>query len=342
MKGTLAVFDTINGKGAAAFIRDGQLDDLLIDAPDDRIRPGAIFRAKAGRPMKGQGGMMLETPQGRVFLRHAKSIAQGQSLLVQATTYAEPAKAAPVTDRVVFKSRYALATPGKPGLNISREIKDEERRVVLRDLIDPMMDETIGLVIRSAAADADGAAVFSDAETVLTLARKVMAEPLTGAPDLLLDGPDSAGIAWREWPKPDMTDDEGGGFDRHGVTEMIASLARPRVDLPGAGFIFVEPTHALIAVDVNTGGDTSAAAGLKTNLAAMRVLPRILRVRGLGGQIVLDLAPCPKKDRARVEQAFRTAFRRDPIETSLAGWTPLGHLELNRKRERLRLSEALL
>ena len=62
---------------------------------------------------------------------------------------------------------------------------------------------------------------------------------------------------------------------------------------------------------------------------------------GLGGQIVLDLAPCPKKDRPQVEQAFRTAFRPDPIETSLAGWTPLGHLELNRKRERLPLSEAL-
>ena len=132
MKGTLAVFDAIGGRSAAAFLRDGELDDLLIDAPGNRIRPGAIFRAKAGRPMKGQGGIMLETPQGRVYLRRAKGVAQGQSLLVQATTFAESGKATPVTDRIVIKSRYALATPSAPGLNISRDIKDEKRRVGLR------------------------------------------------------------------------------------------------------------------------------------------------------------------------------------------------------------------
>ena len=341
MKGTLAVFDTIKGISAAAFLRDGQLDDLLIDPPDDRIRPGAIFRAKAGRPMKGQGGMMLDTPQGRVFLRRAKGISQGQSLLVQATTYAEPDKATPVTERIVLKGRFALATPGAPGKNISREIKDEERRIELRELIEGIADQDVGLVIRSAASDADDDAVRSDAEAVLELARKVMSEAADGAPDLLLDGPDAAEIARREWPTPDMSDDAGGGFERHGVPEMIATQAHPRADLPGLGGVFVEPTRALVSVDINTGGDTSPAAGLKANLAAMRALPRLLRLRGLGGQIVLDLAPCPKKDRRQIEQMFRTAFHRDPIETTLAGWTPLGHLELNRKRERLPLSEAL-
>ena len=48
----------------AAFLRDGRLEDLLIDPPDDRVRPGAIYRAKAGRPRKGQGGIILETPDG--------------------------------------------------------------------------------------------------------------------------------------------------------------------------------------------------------------------------------------------------------------------------------------
>ncbi len=341
MKGTLAVFDTINGAGAAAFLRDGELDDLLIDAPDNRIRPGAIFRAKAGRPMKGLGGMMLDTPQGRVFLRQAKGIAQGQCLLVQATTFAEPDKATPVTSRIVFKGKFALATPGAPGRNISRDIKDEERRVALHDLTEGIVDQDIGLVIRSAASDADENAVKSDAQAVVDLARKVMGEALDGPPDLLLDGPNAAEVARREWRTPDMSDDAVGSFERHGVIEMVAAQANPRADLPGSSFVYVEPTRALVSVDVNTGGDTSPAAGLKANLTAMRALPRLLRLRGLGGQIVLDLAPCPKTDRRQIEQMFRKAFQGDPIETSLAGWTPLGHLELNRKRERLPLSEAL-
>ena len=89
--------------------------------------------------------------------------------------------------------------------------------------------------------------------------------------------------------------------------------------------MFVEPTRALVAVDVNTGGDTAPAAGLRANLAVARALPRALRLRGLVGQIVLDLAPMPKKDRRAFEDALRAAFRADSIETALVGWTPLVH-----------------
>jgi Ribonuclease G/E len=105
--------------------------------------------------------------------------------------------------------------------------------------------------------------------------------------------------------------------------------------------MFIEPTRALVAVDVNTGGDFSPAAGLKANLAVAKALPRMLRLRGLGGQITLDLAPMPKKDRKQFELLLRSAFRSDPIETSLVGWTPLGHYELQRKRERLPISKGL-
>ena len=96
-----------------------------------------------------------------------------------------------------------------------------------------------------------------------------------------------------------------------------------------------------MAVDVNTGGDTSPAAGLKANLAAAKDLPRQLRLRGLGGQITLDLAPMGKKDRRQFETTLRAAFRHDATETALAGWTPLGHYELQRKRDRVPLSEVL-
>jgi Rne/Rng family ribonuclease len=132
-----------------------------------------------------------------------------------------------------------------------------------------------------------------------------------------------------------------GSFATLGVLDALDALRAPQLCLPGGGTAFVEPTRALVAVDVNTGTDTSPAAGLKANLALARELPRQLRLRGLGGQIVLDLAPMPRKDRRVFEDALRAAFRRDEIETVLAGWTPLGHFELQRKRARVPLTEAL-
>ena len=81
--------------------------------------------------------------------------------------------------------------------------------------------------------------------------------------------------------------------------------------------------------------------GSRRNLAALRALPRALRLRGLGGQILVDLAPLAKRDRRRVEDTAKSAFRACPVDTTFAGWTPLGHMELLRKRERLPLHEVL-
>ncbi len=100
----------------------------------------------------------------------------------------------------------------------------------------------------------------------------------------------------------------------------------------------VEPTHALIAIDVNTGSDTSPAAALKANIALARDLPRQLRLRGLGGQVVVDFAPVPKRDRAVLDQVLRAAFKGEGTETTLIGWTKMGLYEISRKRDRAPLS----
>lgn len=342
MKGSLAVFDQIGGRGVAARILDGRLDDLLIDPPEDRIRPGAIYRARAGRPMKGQGGMILETPDGPLFLRQAKGISQGESLLVQVSSYAEAGKASPANPRLLLKSRFCLVTPGATGRNISKAIRDEERRVELRELIDALdVPEGVGLVLRTVAEDADDDAVTDDLRALLDVATAVLDEPRGGPPEKLLEGPGAEDLAYRDWPAPDATEMGPGALERTGVTEMIEALADPREALPGGGAFFVEPTRALVSVDVNTGGDTSVAAGLKANIEALRALPRALRLRGLGGQVVVDLAPLSKRDRKQIESVANQAFRADPIETTLVGWTPLGHLEMIRKRERLTLTECL-
>jgi len=343
MKGRVVLLDQIAGRPAAALVVDGKLEDLLIDPDTDAPLPGAIYRAVADRPMKGMGGMFVKLPEGNGFLRQTAGIAPGQRLIVQVTGPAEPGKATPVTTRLLFKSRYAIATPGAPGLNISRRIKEDDLRDELETVARDGMEgapEDLGLILRSACQHAELDEVAEDVLSVRDLALAVTAD-LTGGPELLVEGAGAQETAWRDWadPAPDEVVEEG--FAAHGVPEMIEALCQPRVDLPGGGHMMVEVTRALIAIDVNTGPDTSPAASLKVNIAAARDLPRQLRLRGLGGQVVVDFAPIPKKDRAILDQVMRAAFKTDGAETNLAGWTTLGLYEMQRRRDRLPLAEVL-
>ena len=161
----------------------------------------------------------------------------------------------------------------------------------------------------------------------------------TCALPILVEGAGAHETAWRDWADPEPDEVIEGGFSDHGVLEMIDDLLTPRVDL-GQGHMMIEPTRALLAVDVNTGNDTTPGAALKANIAAARELPRQLRLRGLGGQVVIDFAPMPKKDRAILDQVIRAAFKSES-EVNLAGWTTLGLYEITRKRDRLPLTELL-
>ena len=339
MKGRQIILDHVNGREAAALIVDGRLEDLLIDA--DGPRPGAIYRAVADRPVKGQGGLFLRTPDGTAFLRQVKGIAPGDTMLVQVTGHAEEGKALPVTQKVLFKSRHAIVTPDAPGLNISRAIKDDDLRDTLLGIAHEVMgDSAMGLILRSSCAMADPDEIAEDIAAMADLATAVLADT-EGEAECLTEGDGPHTLAWRDWVEPAEVVTAAGSFETYGVMEMIAGLRDPRVPLGGGGFAFIEPTRALVAVDVNTGADTSAAAALKANIALGRDLPRQLRLRGLGGQITLDLAPMPKKDRRAFEMAIKAAFRSDSIETVMAGWTPLGHYELQRQRARVPLATLL-
>ncbi len=337
----MIVLDHVAGREAAALLVDGKLQDVLVD-DDTAPRPGAIFRAICDRPLKGQGGMMLRLPDGETaFLRQGKGLSPGQAVLVQVTGYADDGKAVPVTDRVLFKSRYAIVTPGKLGINVSRQIKDDDiRERVLACAHEVEISEGVGLILRSSCAEGADADIIEDIAAMDALAGAIM-DDADGPAEALTEGDGPHGLAWRDWVDPAHVVTQDGSFEHHGVLEQLETLRSPKVGLGGGAFMFVEPTRALVAVDVNTGGDTSPASTLKANLACAAALPRALRLRGLGGQIVIDLAPMSKAHRKQIETALRSAFKGDAIDTALVGWTPLGHFELQRKRERLPLGPLL-
>src|SRR6056297_3977561 len=161
MKGRLIVLDDLNGHEAAALMVDGRLEDLFLDS--EGTRTGAIYRAVVDRPVKGQGGVFVRTTDGMGFLRQVSGLRPGQAVLVQVTGHPEPGKALPVTAKLLFKSRYAIVTPDAPGLNVSRSIRDDDRRDALLEIAHDAMGETaFGLILRSSCAEADAGDIAED------------------------------------------------------------------------------------------------------------------------------------------------------------------------------------
>lgn len=340
MKGSVLVLGQFRGREIAVRIEDGVLEDLALAPPDGApLVPEAICRAVVGRAIKGLGGVFVDLPGGQTgFLRQTRGLAPGAGVVVQVGGAPEPGKAVPVATRLLVKGRTVILTPEAPGLNIARGIRDAEARARLQSLAEAGMAgaaDDLGLIVRSAAEVASDTEIASELGHLRALAERLVAD-VKGPPELLLDAPSPHDLAWRDWahPLPDTVEHGPDAVSALGVEAMLDALLALRVALPGGGHLMIEPTRALVAVDVNTGADTSPAAGLKANLAAARALPRQLRLRGHGGQVIVDFAPMPKRDRGTLEQCLRAAFRKDGGEVTLAGWTPLGNFELQRKRDR--------
>ncbi len=347
MKGTTILIDQQNNRQLAAKMIDGKLVDLLVDPVDStQPQPDAIYRATVDRPIKGLHGAIVKLGNGHNgFLKDAKTLAPGAKILVQVTTHAEGSKAQPVNQRLLFKTRFLILTPGAPGINVARSIRDEEERVRLLEIahdIWPDDMEDLGLILRTACIGVADSEIAEDLAKMLGIAQSVLSDT-DGPAELLLDAPDAGYRAWRDWVPngPHDVVDEQDCFESHGVWDAIEQFKTPHAGLTGGAFMYVEPTRALVSVDVNTGADFSPAAALKANIAAMRELPRQLLLRGLGGQITVDFAPLAKKDRRQIEQVVKSAFKNDMVDTTLVGWTPLGHLELLRKRSRQPLETLL-
>jgi Ribonuclease G/E len=257
--------------------------------------------------------------------------------LVQVSRWADPGKAAPLTDRPVLKGRALLLTPGAPGANVARSVKGRQAREWLEALAEQALrgaPQDLGVVMRSAAETMDDAEILDEAAGLREAWAHAQAAAVGPEPVLLRPAPDAESRAQRDWPAPDDALDGDDAFERIGVWDALRALRGPRVDLGRGAWMSVEATAALTAVDVNTGDDFAKGAAQAANLSACAALPRQLRLRGLGGLVYLDLAPIKKGARQGVDAALKRAFADDPVETRVVGWTPAGAVEMQRRRER--------
>lgn len=338
----------------AALTVGGRLEDLYAEDLGRYTGPrlGQICAARIDRLSAGGGAAFVDLGGGHDgFLTQAAGLAAGDGVLVQVDRFSQGNKEARVTRAVSVSGRWLVLVAARAGVRISRRIADPALREELEDQLAPFAEDA-RIVVRTAAAAADPEAIAAEAQALHGrlaelegIAAAGPAKPLvpapgpaargldrwlTGGPAEIIGAGTALATALTEGPPAEVTEaeDENALLRIDELDDQIRGLHRPRVELGGGAWISVEPTEALVAVDVNTGAAGIGRAGLQ----AAREIPRQLRLRGLGGITVIDFPRGSDEDEERVEQALDEALREEGGRAF--GWTRTGLYELVRTRDR--------
>lgn len=325
---------------------DPAVDAAFVEIGESRpgfLPAGAARFARAPRP-----------PRGAPI---SACVTEGEAVLIQLVREAIDGKGPELTTRIRLEGRFLVLTPGAGGITMASRI-DPEARARLAPLARRLDEAGIGAILRSAAAGAAEEEVAAEAAHLTRRWQALLAARAAATPPTLLRaGPGALEAALAQigdtapprvvladwtmrrrvldaapWLEPciEMTHEPGGPFRRYYVEEQISDAREPRVALPGAGELVIEETEALCAIDVNAG----AGDPLAVNLAAAGEVPWQLRLRGLGGLILIDFLRLDQRaERDRVRAALETGAARDRVAVQLLGWTRGGLFELIRSRE---------
>jgi ribonuclease E len=301
----------------------------------------------------------------------------GQTILCQVTKNPIGAKGARLTQEVSLPGRFAVLVPNSSAFGISKRLGDNERRR-LRRIIDEVKPPGHGMIVRTAAEGVSADELQRDVETLLEQWNAIEVESKrSDAPGLLYREPELSVRILREElnaeyrgvviddralfeqvrdyvraVSPELSDrveyydpvEEGLPiFERYHVHEQLHKALDRKVWLPSGGSLIIERTEALTVIDVNTGknvGKTNLEETVyRNNLEAAEEVARQLRLRDIGGIIVIDFIDMEiRENRDKVAAALRNALARDKTRTQVFDISELGLVEMTRKR----ISEGLL
>jgi ribonuclease G len=307
-------------------------------------------------------------------------LAEGQNVLVQVIKDPIGTKGARLSTQVSMAGRFLVYLPQESHIGISQRIEDEAERTQLREKLQQALpdDETGGFIIRTMAEAASIPELAADIDYLRRLWRRIHDESLqASAPaplyhdlnlslrvlrDFVSDETGRVLVDSRETHQKMLAfadaytrkfseriehyAGERPLFDLHGVEDEIERALARRVDLKSGGYLIIDQTEALTTVDVNTGGFVGVRnfddTIFKTNLEAAQVIARQLRLRNLGGIIIIDFIDMDNEEhRASVLSEFRKALARDRTRMTVNGFTALGLVEMTRKRTRESLAHIL-
>jgi ribonuclease G len=310
----------------------------------------------------------------------ADHLKKGQKILVQVTKEPIGTKGPRVTRQISLAGRFLVYMPYASKVGVSRKIEQREERARLRQMVGKVMPKNAGgVIVRTVAEDLTEDLVRRELKSLINQWKKIEKKAngrqtppflvsreasLTGGivRDLFSDKVDRLIVdskkiyhdirRYLEEVDPDLVGritlnkDSEPIFDKYGVEPELMKLFNRRVNLPSGGYLIIEPTEALVSIDVNTGGYTGKKDPektiLKTNLDAATEIARQLRLRDVGGIIVIDFIDMETKaNRDRVVHELRSHLGRDRARTRAFQVSELGLVEMTRQRVRPSLWDSL-
>jgi ribonuclease G len=308
-------------------------------------------------------------------------LTEGQQVLVQILKDPMGSKGARLTTLLSIPSRYLVLLPHEKHVGVSARIEDDGERDRLREVLDALqqrMAPDYGLIARTAAEGADAPALEADVAFLLRLWKAISDQAANSKPGTLVHGdlPLSMRILRdllgtdvervriddaeecrrvkqfaqlfvpRAAPLIELYEGAAPIFDLYGVEDDIDRALNRRVELKSGGHLVIDQTEAMTTIDVNTGAYIGhrnlEETVLKTNLEAAQAIARQLRLRNLGGIIILDFIDMKSEDhRAQVVRALERALAADHARTQIYPFSPLGLIEMTRKRTRESLGHIL-
>jgi ribonuclease G len=307
-------------------------------------------------------------------------LTEQQRVLVQVVKDPIGSKGARLTTNITIPSRHLVLLPHQPSVGVSARIEDEEERSRLKGIVQGFLDEgdENGYIVRTAAEQASEEALLADRDFLRKLwesirRRAELAQPgtlvhadlplaLRSMRDLVASEVEKIRIDSREnhqrllgfceqflpeiAPRIEYYPGERPIFDLYGVEDELQKSLERKVTLKSGGYLIIDQTEALTTIDVNTGAyvghRTLEETIFKTNLEAAQAIARQIRLRNLGGIIILDFIDMQEEEHKRqVLRMLEKALERDHAKIQISGVSPLGLVERTRKRTRESLEHIL-
>ncbi|MCO4031698.1 ribonuclease E [Pseudomonas aeruginosa] len=316
-----------------------------------------------------------KSPEGRINIKEALS--EGQEVIVQVEKEERGNKGAALTTFISLAGRYLVLMPNNPRAGgISRRIEGEERNELREALNGLNAPADMGLIVRTAGLGRSTEELQWDLDYLLQLWSAIKeASGERGAPFLIYQESNVIIRAIRDYLRQDIGEvlidsidaqeealnfirqvmpqyaskvklyqDSVPLFNRFQIESQIETAFQREVKLPSGGSIVIDPTEALVSIDINSaratkGGDIEETA-LQTNLEAAEEIARQLRLRDIGGLIVIDFIDMtPAKNQRAVEERVREALEADRARVQVGRISRFGLLEMSRQRLRPSLGE---
>jgi ribonuclease G len=360
----------------AAFVNIGAEKSAFLHASDlieseDEDEPDSD--AEDDDNDSGRGGGRRRLPNV------AEELTRGEAKIVQVTKEPIGTKGPRVTAQVSLAGRFLVYMPFASKVGVSRKIDNREQRAKLRDLVTKLVPkDSGGWIIRTVAEEVTEESCKREIDHLHGLWTKIkkkagsarapaLLQRETGlirgiTRDLFSDKVDSLLVdskplhneiaRYLKEIDPDLMErvkihsSETPLFDEYDIEAEIRALFKARVELPSGGYIIIQPTEALVSIDVNTGRYTGRkdpeSTILRTNIDAAREVARQLRLRDIGGIIVVDFIDMEtRSNRDKVLQELRTHLSRDRARTKAFAVSDLGLIEMTRQRVRPSLWQSM-